>query len=112
MLHNRWALRPTSIPNSADKWYWKKDRHAGGAVLEDAKRGGHVIARLQGDLLTFEWPRLSQESYEEIVISALAMAEAARRQKRKSDIVDLGDAIGDFTSSDGSHGGRGAGSWG
>jgi predicted membrane chloride channel (bestrophin family) len=72
-------------------------------MLEDAKRSGNVLARMKGDLLTFVKGRLSQESYEEIVMSAIAMAEAARRQKRKSDIVDIASAIGDFASSDGKH---------
>ena len=78
-------------------------------MLEDSKRHGQVLARMKGNLLTFEKPRLSQESYDEIVVSALAMAEAARRQKRKSDIADLASAIGDFTGSDGGDGGNGGG---
>jgi hypothetical protein len=56
---------------------------------------------MKGDLLTFEKPRLSQESYEEIIVSAIAMAEAARRHKRKSDIVDIASAIGDFAGGNG-----------
>ena len=70
-------------------------------MLEDAKRSRHVLARMKGDLLTFEKARISQEMYEEIVVSAIAMAEAARRQKRKSDIVDIASAIGDYTCSNG-----------
>ena len=79
-------------------------------MLEDAKKHGRCLARMKGDLLTFEKPRLSQESYDEIVISAITMAEAARRQKRKSDIVDIASAIGDFTSSDRGSGGDGGNS--
>lgn len=83
-------------------------------MLEDAKRHGNVLARIKGDLLTFEKARLSQESCEEIVVSAVAMAEAARRQKKKSDIVDLASALGDFASSDGKHAAEGGvgGYWG
>lgn len=79
-------------------------------MLEDSKRNGHVIARMKGDMLTFERGRLCSESYDEIVVSAVAMAEAARRQKRKSDIVDIASAIGDFTGTDGHTVGTGAGS--
>lgn len=83
-------------------------------MLEDAKRHGNVLARIKGDLLTFEKARLSQESCEEIVVSAVAMAEAARRQKKKSDIVDLASALGDFAPSDGKHAAEGGvgGYWG
>lgn len=73
-------------------------------MLEDAKRHGNVLAKMKGDLLVFVKPRLSQESYDEIVVSAIAMAEAARRHKRKSDIADIAGAIGDFTSADGGSG--------
>jgi hypothetical protein len=113
-VHNRWGFQSTTCPSAAETWYWKKDKETGGAMLEDAKRSGHVLARMKGDLLTFVKARLSQESYEEIVMSAVAMAEAARRQKRKSDIVDIASAISDLASSDGKHvieGGVG-GSWG
>lgn len=67
-------------------------------MLGDSKWNGNVLARMKGDLLTFEKPRLSVESYDEIVVSAVAMAEAARRNKRKGDVVDIASAIGDFTS--------------
>lgn len=70
-------------------------------MLEDAKRKGTVIARMKGDLLTFESAKLSPEVYDEVVLSAIAMAEAARRQKRKSDIADIGGAVADFAGTDG-----------
>ncbi|KAK3705349.1 hypothetical protein LTR37_013322 [Vermiconidia calcicola] len=111
-MHNRWGFQPTTCRATAEKWYWRKDRKTGGAMLEDAKRHGHVLARMKGDLLTFEKARLSQESRDEIVMSAIAMAEAARRQKRKGDIVDLASAIGDFTASAGGDGGGGGGGGG
>ena len=113
-MHNRWGFQSTTCPNTSETWYWKKDRETGGAMLEDAKRNGSVLARMKGDLLSFEKASLSQEQYEEVVMSAVAMAEAARRQKRKSDVVDIAAAVGDFASSDGKHvieGGVG-GSWG
>lgn len=76
-----------------------------GAKLVDSKKNGQVIARMKGDLLTFEKGRLSRESYDEVLLSVVAMAEAARRAKRNGDLVDLGSAIGDFTGSSGDGGG-------
>ena len=103
--HNRWSFESTTCPNNNETLYWKRDRVAGGAMLGDSKWNGNVLARLKGDVLGFDKPRLSEEAYDEIVISAIAMAEAARRQKRKSDIADLASAIGDFSNSDGGSGG-------
>ncbi|KAK5169428.1 uncharacterized protein LTR77_005404 [Saxophila tyrrhenica] len=105
VFHNRWGFQATSTPNVDERWYWKKDRSTGGAMLGDTKWNGNLLARMKGDLLTFEKPRLSDDSYEEIIVSAVAMAEAARRQKRKSDVVDIASAIGEFTGSDGGSGG-------
>jgi hypothetical protein len=107
IVHNRWSFLSTTTPNESVRYCWKKDRSTRGAMLEDSKRSGNVLARMKGDLLSFEKPRLSAESYDEIVVSAIAMAEAARRQKRKSDIVDIASAIGDFTSSHGGADGAG-----
>lgn len=105
LLHNRWGFQATTVPNSDARWYWKKDKSTGGAKLEDSKKSGTVLARMKGDLLTFEQARLSEASYDEVLLSAVAMAEAARRQKRNGDVADLASAIGDFASSDGGGGG-------
>ncbi|KAK4493713.1 hypothetical protein PRZ48_014898 [Zasmidium cellare] len=104
LIHNRWGFQSTTRPNLDERWYWKKDKITGGAKLEDSKKGGHTLAKMKGDLLTFESGHLSEASYDEVLLSAVAMAEAARRQKRKSDIADLGSAIGDFASGDGGSG--------
>ena len=68
-------------------------------MLEDAKRKGHSLARMKGDLLAFEQARLSSASYEEVLLSAIAMAEAAKRQQKTHTSHDIGLSIGDFTSS-------------
>lgn len=73
-------------------------------MLVDSKRDGQVLARMKGDLLKFEKPRLDHEAYDGIVMTAISMAEAARRQKRKSDIADIGCAIGGLSSSNGGTG--------
>lgn len=105
-LHNRWGFQTLSSTNTWDHWYWKKDRSTGGAMLENSKhKHGEVLARLQGDCLRFVRPRLREEEFDEIVLSAVAMAEAARRQKGKGkgkgEISDLGSAIGELTGTDG-----------
>lgn len=71
-------------------------------MLEDARhKHGEVLARIKQDRLSFVRPRLSTEEYDEIVLSAVAMAEAARRQKRRSGVGDLGMAVGQLTGTDG-----------
>lgn len=111
LIHNRWGFQSTTRPNMDEKWYWKKDKSTGGAKLEGSKKNGHTLARMKGDLLTFE-NRLSDASYDEVLLSAIAMAEAARRAKRKGDISDLASAIGDFAHSGGGDGGGGDGGGG
>ncbi|CAK3918374.1 Hypothetical predicted protein [Lecanosticta acicola] len=107
VISNKWSFESISAP---ERWYWKKDRSTGGAKLEDRKgRGGRALARMRGDLLTFEQGRLSEASYEEVLLSAVAMAEAARRSGRGHEVGDLARAIGDLASaaSDGDKGGGG-----
>ena len=77
VLHNRWTFQSTT--GSREKLCWKKDRSTGGALLEDLKRSGRVVARMKGDLLTFEQACLSSEAYDEVVLSAIAIAEVVRR---------------------------------
>ena len=68
------------------------------AVLDDAKqKHGEVIARLEDDQLSFERPRLRDQQYDEIVLSAMAVAEAARRAERDGKAAIMcapGDATG------------------
>lgn len=100
VIHNRWGFQPTTTPNVDEKWYWKKDKDYGGAKLEDARKNGTALARMKGDLLTFEFAALNDAICDEILVSALAMVEAARRQSKDGNVTDLGVAIGDFVSSD------------
>ncbi|KAF7192424.1 hypothetical protein HII31_06456 [Pseudocercospora fuligena] len=108
ILHNRWAFRSTTCPNQDEKWYWSKDKKTGGAKLEDNKKKGRVLAKMKGDLLTFEAGRMSDSNYEEILLSAVAMAEAARRAS-KGNVTDLASSIGELASSAGHHAGHGGG---
>lgn len=103
MLHSRrWGFQCTSIPNKVDTWYWKKDKSTGGAVLEQGKhRHARILARIKGDLLTFAKESLTDETYDEIIVSAVAMAEAARRVGKDKDVLDLASTSGDFTAAAG-----------
>lgn len=49
-----------------------------------------VLARIKGDMLTFESIDLGEKACEEIVISAVAMMEVARRAGGRRDVADLG----------------------
>ena len=61
-------------------WGWSEDSSTvGGAILED---GAEVLARVKGEVLTFEKAGLDEEVHDEIVLSAVAIVEARRRRKR------------------------------
>lgn len=76
--------------------------------MEESKKRGKVLARMKGDLLTFEDARLSEANYDELLLSAVAMAEAARRSN-KGHVTDLANTIGDLASHGSSLGGDGGG---
>lgn len=69
-------------------------------VLEDAKhKHGEVVARIEGERLGFVRGRLSGEEVEEVVLSAVAITEAARRGRKGVNLgvgygKDFGDAVG------------------
>ena len=81
-------------------------------MLEDAKKHGIVLARLKGDMLTFDKGHLTEANYDEIVISAIAMAEAARRAGKSNELVDLAQAVGDFAAGGAEGGGGNSGDCG
>lgn len=81
ILHSRrWSLQFTSIPNKVEMWYWKKDRPTGGAVLEQGKhRHTRILARIKGDLLTFERRNIRRE-YRECSSDGRGCEEDWKRQ--------------------------------
>lgn len=85
-------------------WFWSRDKITGGARLEDSKKHGNLLARMKGDILTFEMARLTRESYDEVLTSAVAMVEAARRQRKGAEIVDLASAVGELAEKGGGDG--------
>jgi hypothetical protein len=109
-VHHRWGFRTTTTTSGT--WYWKQDKRGRGAKLEDSKSDGRVLARIKGDVLTVEAPGLGPESCDEVLVSAVALAEAVRRQKKSSGRVDLAQAIGEFAASSGGDGGGGGGDGG
>lgn len=71
-------------------------------MLEQGKhRHARILARIKGDLLTFAKESLTDETYDEIIVSAVAMAEAARRVGKDKDVLDLASTSGDFTAAAG-----------
>ena len=83
-VHNRWGWTTLASNNDWERWYWKLPHGESGAatvVLETAKhKHGDVIARLEGERLAFVRGRLREGGYEEVVLSAVAVLEAGRRQ--------------------------------
>lgn len=107
-IHSRRAFVPVFNISTSGKLFLDRDKVAGGAVWEDAKKGGNVLARFTGDLLLFERIGLSDGQVEEVVVVAVALAEAVRRAKRDQVVADLAEGIGDFSAggADGSGGGE------
>lgn len=77
-------------------------------MLTDAKKHGNVMARMKIDVLSFE-RAMAAETADEIILSACALAEYARREKKNGEVADIAGAIGDATASiAGAAGGAGA----
>ncbi|KAK5130986.1 hypothetical protein LTR08_001398 [Meristemomyces frigidus] len=82
-----WEFCPASAAShNGETWYWRKDSgNPDGTVLQrgsNHKSFSVVLARMDGDVLTFETEDLSEAAYDEAVLSAVAVAEAARRAGR------------------------------
>ncbi|KAM0720645.1 hypothetical protein Q7P37_004782 [Cladosporium fusiforme] len=120
LLHTRWMFHPTSTTGTAAKsgghaWYWQRDKSVKRCVvLTDAKKHGNVIARMEKDVLSFEKVGLSSETLDEIVLTAVALAENVRRHKGGSAAVDgldvaacIADGGGGSSGGDGGGGGGG-----
>jgi hypothetical protein len=107
-VHKHWTFKPTSLFDLNKKqtqWYWKCDKALKNSIiLVNAKKTGSVVARIEKNTLVFENADLSQESLDEIIMTAVALAEHARRRDRNADLVDLSQNIGDLVN--GHHGGH------
>lgn len=95
-----WELKSTSIFDRKRKpttLLWKRDERLWRTVvLVDVAETRNVLARIDGDLLVFEDEDLSFESMNEIVVSAVVLAEHARRRMGDEEVGDLGRSIGDI----------------
>jgi hypothetical protein len=107
----KWGFTPRSLArtnSSQDQlWVWQRDKRCKRTViLTDAKRNGHTIARITGDLLTFEAVNLTSEIIDDVFWTAVAMAVHVRRQRKHGDVYDVGEAIvgPDYSNSRGGNG--------
>jgi uncharacterized membrane protein YgcG len=94
----KWGFTPHSLArtNSSQdqRWVWQRDkRRKRTVILTDAKRNGQTIARIAGDLLTFEAVNLTSEIIDDVFWTAVALAVHVRRQKKHGDVYDVGEAI-------------------
>lgn len=90
---HRWRFRPSHLTKKGAFWYWSKDKSGKDIVLSDAKKGGMVIARLHKDVLSYERAGLDLDVVHEICLSAMALAEMARRSFLYEDAPNLAAAI-------------------
>jgi hypothetical protein len=98
--HPYWELESTSLADRKRKrttLFGKRDEKVSRTVvLVDSLETGNVLARIDEDSLVFENDDLRYETMNEIVVSAVALAEHARRRIGDSDIRDLSRGIGDI----------------
>lgn len=106
-----WTFTPNSIAVS-EPWRWQRDKtnKQRSVILVDKKINGRAIARISGDTLTIMDLELSGETLSEVVMTAIALAEHVRRQRRDRFVLDVGGAI--YNGSDGTVGADGGGSCG
>lgn len=99
----RWELKSTSLSGRKRQrttLFWKRDEHISQTVvLVDAKETGDILARIDGDMLVFENTGLRNETVNEIVVGAIALAEHARKRNGNSNIKNLSGSIGDIAAS-------------
>jgi hypothetical protein len=94
----KWGFTPRSLAptnsNQEQRWVWQRDkRRKRTVILTDAKRNGQTIARIAGDLLTFEAINLTREIIDDVFWTAVAMAVHVRRQRKHGDVYNVGEAI-------------------
>lgn len=100
--HAHWELKSTSLYDRKQKQttlFWKRDEKTPRTVvLVDAQKTGNILARINGDMLVFEKTGLRNETVNEIVVSAVALAEHARKRTENPNMNDLSQCIGDIAS--------------
>jgi hypothetical protein len=106
-----WLFTPNSI-TASHPWRWQRDKTRGqrSVILVDKKMNGRVIARILGDTLTLVDLDLSGETAREVVMTAIALVEHVRRQRRNRLVFDIGGAV--YNGGDGTVGGYGGGGCG
>ena len=110
IMHRRWTFKPLTT-KASQPWYWQRDKvYKRHLVLTDAKKNGNIIARMKRDTLSFESVGLSEETLDEIVMTAVALAEHARRRTKSGEVADVSgflvDGGGTAYSSSGTSGGH------
>jgi uncharacterized membrane protein YgcG len=94
----KWGFTPRTLARTTSsqeqRWVWQRDkRRRRTVILTDAKRNGQTIARIIGDLLTFEAVNLTSEVIDDVFWTAVAMAVHVRRQRKHGYVYDVGEAI-------------------
>jgi hypothetical protein len=56
-------------------------------ILTDAKKHGQTLARMAGDVLTFEMAGLSQALMDEVMVSAVGMLEIMKKREIGTEVI-------------------------
>jgi hypothetical protein len=90
-----WSFESLSLPDYLTKsWFWRRDTSLPRSVILVNSKNS-IFARIDGFMLIFEEAGISDETADEFVMTAVALAEHARRRSWNAD-MNLGQSIGDL----------------
>ena len=90
IINFRYSFPPSSLQNVT--WFWAESK-GGELKLTDAKNSGQTLATISRSILVVEQHLgLSEAVVDEIVVSALAIAEKKRRSGKDAEVV--GEVLG------------------
>jgi hypothetical protein len=97
-VYKHWKFESVSLSdNRVTHWFWKRDESLPHSViLSNSKNIGRIFACIDGVMLIFEEADLGDETFDEIVMTAVALAEHARRHAWNEDSINLGKSIGNY----------------
>ena len=81
-LTDKWCYRTTVF--GGEKWCWKMKDSKNGELRTE---GGEVMAKLAKGVLTIERMDLSHAAIDEIIVTAFAVWEKNRRDKKEGEAV-------------------------
>ena len=103
---HRWEFTPTTT-DVKTPWIWQRDRTGvlPSVILTDMNKDARTLARISANLVSLPSMDLTADTWTEIVVTAIGIAEHVRRQRRFGGVMGVSGGI--TMSSDGGNGGGG-----